>query len=149
MLTINNKFVIAMSNTLGGPVMDAIRSATEVGVVVPSLLVSALEKAQCRLVWSQGDKLARVDVMSWDIPNPCDIAGYIPIVEKQENLIARGGAEDQKEALLAAILGYCRERLLYCSRPEAVDILASDELSSLLSDAWREALAQKVAAQID
>ncbi len=84
------------------PLAAAVRQATEVGVVVPSILRSELEDAGYQIVDDEQKHLQQ---------------GFKPlkqltrvILEKDGKVAAMGASHSLPDALLHAVLGYLRER---------------------------------------
>lgn len=85
------------------PVAAAVEQATEVGVVVPSLLRSALEKAKLRI----SDDPKEHEKRGFD---PLDKLKRVLIHGQGDTVIAMGASVDVPDSLLHAVLGYLRER---------------------------------------
>ena len=97
----NMEFVIEAGHVGRSPMANAVRHATEVGVVVPSILRKNLEEAGFVLV-EDSAALADYGFASLKTLNRV-------VVMKDGEMVAMGAAGDHAEALLHAVLGYFRE----------------------------------------
>ena len=94
------------------PIAAAVVECTEVGVVVPSLLLKKLEEHGYSILITQKTHVVQVDIKNTDqdairstMENPEVPDDDLP----EEILIASGTDADQGQALLCAVLGYLRE----------------------------------------
>jgi hypothetical protein len=131
---------MAASAILGGPVAQAVRDATEVGVVVPSILRKNLQAAGFAIEEFELKHLKGIRVFSgkskW--PNPTNLTstalgddhGKVETASEfnGEELVAQGLSFDFADALLHALLGYVRERTYTATPDEAKAILAAEDI---------------------
>ena len=82
-------------------IAKAVRDATEVGIVVPSILKKGIEDAGYTIVEDKAS-LAQYGFKSTKLLKRV-------LVVKDDKIVAMGMAGDHKEALLAAMLGWFRE----------------------------------------
>jgi hypothetical protein len=87
------------------PVGKAIAASIEVGTVFPSKLRSELESAGYTLV---EDKAA---LSEYGFASTKFLERVI-VADADGNMVAMGAAADRDEAILAAVLGWCRENAL-------------------------------------
>ena len=108
----NTQYMLAKSVEFAAdPIAAIVRKATEVGVVVPSLLKAGLEAGGFRIE---------------DDPQKHAEHGYrefehlerVLVHDKTGNVIAMGAASDFNEALLHAVLGYLRELEVASAQPK-------------------------------
>lgn len=106
MQKVNVDFLISQaSRDPREPIRHAIGTAIEVGIVVPSLLRARLESAGFGLVEDTAS------LAEYGFASLATLQRVI-ISDKAGVIVAMGAAGDRDEALLAAVLGWCRENPL-------------------------------------
>jgi hypothetical protein len=84
------------------PLAVAVRNATEVGMVVPSILRAELDKGGFKVVDDE-TTMAAYGFKS------TKVLDRVLVTDKGGEVVAMGAASDHAEALLAAMLGWFRE----------------------------------------
>lgn len=105
--------MVKISRDVDGPFSKIVSQATEIGIVVPSILTSKLLEAGYSINYQEGDKhgcwvlISKDKATSYDVDNP--------------NIVARAFSHDKADALLQAIYSEMKEEERAKNESKTVD----------------------------